>query len=243
MKTIFPSFNHYLLTNSKTRWQLLIAGLFVVVGITKFACKCEWYSFAEQWGLWIEAYISVGTLFIVGFVWLNERKEEYIKSLPKKLNITFKLNGIDYITVKNAPLAGDDDIRAWGQSIAKTIINGRANIDFSGFNIETIGERNRTFLYHLTIYLKNEIREAKVKHGALFEFDDSGQLKPHDNISQVGPTGEDVVHLSQDIFLLNKIMEKLGESSAEYVFLSTKKVKLETQKEEMLKKLNTGIPN
>lgn len=130
----------------------------------------------DQWNNWINTFITIATLAIAVFVWVNETNTEWKQSLPKKLDVFYIFNGENYATVTNAPLAGEDDVRNWGQSIGKTILNKRANLSFSGFAAEApqLDEKRHVMKYHISIFLTEEIQGIPL--GSKFNFLDSGDM-------------------------------------------------------------------
>ena len=140
---------------------------------SSFICLKNWIDFWSNHGL--EFISTVITLLFVVFVWFNEKKEAWQNSLPKKLNIEYWFDNIKIATVNNAPLTGSDDIRQWGQSLARTLFNNGANIDFEGFEIifpkEETKEKN-VMEYNLKVYLSKKLTNPKDR-----SFEDNGKIK------------------------------------------------------------------
>jgi hypothetical protein len=135
-----------------TAWpQILMACLFVLIGI-------YWFCKDKQWPGGVSDLITIATLVLAIFIWFNEKRQEWRNSLPKRLDVHYKVKDEEYVTVRNAPLTGVSDIRPWGQSIGKTVLNGGKNIDFTSFKIE--GPKYDKVLmimqYTLHIYLEKE---------------------------------------------------------------------------------------
>lgn len=101
-------------------------------------------------------FLPVSTLCIGIFVWYNEQKENYFNQLPKKLNVKYQLDE-KYFEIINAPLAHEGDIRAWGQAIAKNVLNESQYVDYSGYFIDTPRIIEGRKFYSITIYLKKAI--------------------------------------------------------------------------------------
>jgi len=163
--------------------QLMLAMLFVLFCFFIFIYCFVGYNmtFEKQWGGWLEAAATIGIVGISISIWYNEKCENWIDSLPKKLNIVYKLknkdgNYIDFCFIKNAPLAHEGDIRNWGQSIGQTILNQRVSIDFAGFYIDkpVLIKDKKIREFSLTVFLHKEIE--KINQGDVFEFDDNGYL-------------------------------------------------------------------
>lgn len=173
----------------KTSFKQLISGIgILLVGVLIWVLCFPKTTFVEQWGIWLEAYSTFSLIFISLVIWFNEKHENWISSLPKKLDIDYIFEGKVYCTVKNAPLTHEGDIRQWGQSIAKTILNNqKVNINFSGYS--TSGPQKEDFYlsktdqktmkimkYYLKVYIREKIE--LVDQDDVFEFDFEGDLIP-----------------------------------------------------------------
>lgn len=173
----------------KTSFMQLISGIgILLIGVLIWVLFFPKTSFIEQWGIWLEAYATFSLIFISLVIWYNEKYENWISSLPKKLDIDYILKGEVFCTVKNAPLIHEGDIRQWGQSIAKTILNNqKVNINFSGYS--TSGPQKEDFYlsktdqktmkimkYYLKVYIREKIE--LVDQDDVFEFDFEGDLIP-----------------------------------------------------------------
>lgn len=171
---MFKNFIKYLVKHKYSRFQIILVTLAMISAIYAFLYYPQ--PFSVQWGKWIDIFITMSTLSIAVFVWMNEKIENWESALPKKLDITYLLEDRVFANVKNAPLAGDDDIRNWGQSIGQTILNRQTRIEFSGFKTEGPVRNNakKIMQYKLTVYLFNSI--SGIKEGEEFYFNDDGNL-------------------------------------------------------------------
>ena len=98
------------LWKAESRLQVIIAFFFLIiicVGILNSK-----YVFCDRWSQFIDPIITIFTLFIGIFIWINEKHQDYLQSLPKKLNIAIKDKDDKILMeVLLAPLTGSDDIR------------------------------------------------------------------------------------------------------------------------------------
>lgn len=159
------------------------AALFqIIVGIIAFVCVAlvvflkKEDSLPDYWA-YIEPIVGFSTLIAAVFIWYNEKKQEWRESLPKKMHVEYILDGSTYWNVQYAPLTSENDIRSWGQSIAKTILNNKNNIDFKGFEIESAeiskdDQGRDIMLYMVHFYLIQPIEG--VEAGSILKFDSSG---------------------------------------------------------------------
>jgi hypothetical protein len=166
------------------KFQLGIVGIFIVIACILFFFNLG-KSFKEHWNSWLDIFLTISMIFLGAAIWYNEQREEWVKHLPKKLNIKYLLKVKDkyqlHCEINNAPLTSEGDIRAWGQSIGRTILNERTNIDFNGFKIDApkINREKKELIYELTVYLQRPIEGIATsnENGAtLFIFDDSGNF-------------------------------------------------------------------
>lgn len=183
-KALFP----FIWKTSQT--QIVVVVFSILVGVVYYLNQEE--HFTAQWHSWIHAYITVATFVMAIFIWYNEKKEEWEKHLSKKLDIVYLLDGKPYATVKNAPLAGEDDIRQWGQSIGQTNLNGGDRIDFNGFKVTNLGvNKNKQVMhYELIIYLGTKIKG--VQEGAELQYSDDGNLLNQQGLIAVKPAVDGV---------------------------------------------------
>jgi len=153
----------------------IIVGVFItffIIGILFYKS----FDLSESWS-YIEPIISGFTLITAVFIWYNEKKQEWRESLPKKMEVEYILDGNTYWSVRNAPLTSEQDIRAWGQSIAKTMLNENVYVDLKGFEILSTEIRKETgkktiMLYKVRFYLKKRIEG--VVAGSILTFDSNG---------------------------------------------------------------------
>jgi len=122
------SYISYILQRKK--WQFVIIVVLVAVMIS-FAFLLPAY----LGSLWSAADPLIGfiTPMIATFIWLNDTKREWINSLPKKLTVHFKYQGKYVMSCINAPLVGEHDMRAYGQSIGGQISGMRNDLPLDTF--------------------------------------------------------------------------------------------------------------
>jgi len=122
------SYISYILQRKK--WQFVIIVVLVAVMIS-FAFLLPAY----LGSLWSAADPLIGfiTPMIATFIWLNDTKREWINSLPKKLTVHFKYKDKFVMSCIHAPLVGEHDVRAYGQSIGGQISGLRNNLPLETF--------------------------------------------------------------------------------------------------------------
>ena len=89
-----------------------------------------------------------------------------------QLNVKYQLDE-KYFEIINAPLAHEGDIRAWGQAIAKNVLNARVDVDYSGYFIDKPIVNDEKKVYTLTIYLTKEI--TGIEFGKSYYFGNDGK--------------------------------------------------------------------
>lgn len=165
------TFLKYLFNHTISKIQVLLFLATLLGSIWYFQRNNE--SLSKQWSEWIDIVIALATLLVAISVWINEKIVDWKKSLPKKLNVQYKMGETTYASIKNAPLSGEDDIRAWGTSLAGTILT-RDKINFSGFKIDgpKLDNNRQVMVYDLTVFLYEPM---KVIVGDV-QWDDNGNL-------------------------------------------------------------------
>ncbi len=144
-------------------------------------------SFLQWWTLFLDPIIGLGTLMVALIVWSDEVRQERESQLPKKLSVEFYHQGQLVMMCKEAALAGENDIRAWGQQLGKNMAGD--NLTFEPFfHIRSDPPKRNELLgfykpYLLTMHLtklpfkKNEDREKvqKEKLYLLWRQDENGK--------------------------------------------------------------------
>ena len=72
-----------------------------------------------------DSTVGFGTLLVAIAIWFGELKQEWENSLPKKLTVEFLYKGQLLMLCEEAYLAGESDIRAWGQQVGAQMSGGR----------------------------------------------------------------------------------------------------------------------
>lgn len=70
-----------------------------------------------EWLLNAQTILGMGTLFVALFVWIGEIEEDWENDLPKRLSVFFFWEANPLIVSRYAWLAGEDEIRTWGQQV------------------------------------------------------------------------------------------------------------------------------
>ncbi len=71
-----------------------------------------------DWVIRIQAFFGLTTLLVALFVWIGEIREDWENRLPKRMSVFFLHKGWPVIVCRYIWLAGQDDLRAWGQQVA-----------------------------------------------------------------------------------------------------------------------------
>ncbi len=71
-----------------------------------------------EWLLNAQTILGIGTLLVALFVWIGEIEENWENDRPKRLSVFFFWMGKPLIVCRYVWLAGEDEIRTWGQQVA-----------------------------------------------------------------------------------------------------------------------------
>ncbi len=82
-----------------------------------------------DWLINAQSILGVGTLLVAIFVWWGEISEDWRNDLPKKLSVFFFYGCRPVIVCRYVWLAGADELRIWGQQVAKQAA-GNQLLDF-----------------------------------------------------------------------------------------------------------------
>ena len=83
-----------------------------------------------EWWIRMQSFLGVGTLLVALFVWYGKIREDWKNDLPKRLSVFFFFGSKPVIVCRYVWLAGEDELRTWGQQVAKQAA-GNQNLDFS----------------------------------------------------------------------------------------------------------------
>jgi hypothetical protein len=70
-----------------------------------------------EWLLNAQTILGIGTLLVALFVWIGEIEENWQNDLPKRLSLFFFWEAKPLIVCRYVWLAGEDEIRTWGQQV------------------------------------------------------------------------------------------------------------------------------
>lgn len=135
----------YLIKNKKEWLMTIVVGVIVMIGLA-FSGQ-EGLSLFSNVGSVLESTAILATLFIASSV----LREERLKNLDKKLTVIFVYQNKQVMVCENAYLAGESDIRQWGQSIGQLMNHGE-RLHFEPFIQETnkVLEENSKQYKHYT---------------------------------------------------------------------------------------------
>ena len=113
------------------RYRNLVLVTAVVVSALLYFVRPDATSFT-----WLDGTVTYATLAVAIFVWFGEAHEEWSARLPKRLTVVFAHEGDDarkppqpVLVCKDAYLADEGDIRAWGQQIGRQLAGGALKFD------------------------------------------------------------------------------------------------------------------
>lgn len=180
---------------SHHRVELLVAVLIVpvLVGFIFLTKRMELKEWPDFFADWVDPTIAIGTFLAAIFIWFGKVNENWRRNLPKKLNILYLVDDgeswREHVTVYDAPLTGESDIRQWGQSIGQTIFpsedsKGKFHADgkpikerewtsiaFTGFRLGSsrLERKRRVVSYDHVIFLKEEILGGQDGYSYVFD--------------------------------------------------------------------------
>lgn len=82
-----------------------------------------------DWLIRIQAFLGLPTLFVAIFVWYGNIQKDWENDLPNRMSVFFLHNGLPAIICRYVWLAGEDDLRAWGQQVAAQAV-GEPRLSF-----------------------------------------------------------------------------------------------------------------
>jgi hypothetical protein len=87
------------------------------------------YRLDSWYAKWADPIITIATLLIAVFVWVDTRIRQWKNSLPKRLTIHFKDGDKYVLSYFNAILIGEHDVRAFGQQLGQQM-NDNDRLEF-----------------------------------------------------------------------------------------------------------------
>lgn len=139
---------------------VLVLATYLLVNTTFAQTDFSWWS--KSW----DAVIGITTFVIAVLVWLTEAKQEWENKLPKRLTVRFlyrKNKNEKWETVmccRNAFLAGEGDIRAWGQQLGVQM-SGTKFLQFEPFIEQTepqiINYKGTFYKFYSVAFYLNEL--------------------------------------------------------------------------------------
>jgi hypothetical protein len=141
------------------------------------------------WLINAQSILSFGTLLVALFVWWGETQEDWVNNLSKKLSVFFFFEDDPLIVCRYVWLAGADEIRTWGQQVAKQAqpsSSNQPNLDFYP-DVETrepillLGPEGEIWNHYSVCFRFSKLNSI-LKEYAMFSWDevpgnDEGRLK------------------------------------------------------------------
>jgi hypothetical protein len=159
MKNIFFDIA-YLIKNKKEWLATIVVAIAVMIGLA-FSGEAGLNMFSNI-GSVLESIAVLATLFIASSV----LREERLKNLDKKLTVIFEYKKKRVMVCEKAYLAGESDIRQWGQSIGQ-LMNHGARLHFEPFIQETdtvMEENGKQYKHYTALFTLEDLPEAFVAH-------------------------------------------------------------------------------
>jgi hypothetical protein len=125
-------------------------------------------------GAWLQSsagVIEAITLFAVVFTAFNVLHRQRLDELDKKLTVSFQYENKIVLLCENAYLAGESDIRQWGQSIGQLMNNGE-RLDFEPFIRETsiIDKHNKKqYRHYKVVFTLNSLSKVSEETFKLYQ--------------------------------------------------------------------------
>lgn len=117
---------HSVLWYGLVRQRNVILGSIIVVVLTAAASPWD-----EGWWGFVEPVLAVVVVAVALMIWMGEARQDLENSLPKRLNVRFvDMSGNLIMRCRGAYLAGEGDIRAWGQQIGRQMAGNRDQLEF-----------------------------------------------------------------------------------------------------------------
>lgn len=125
----------------------------------------------QWWSNWIDPVVGVFTFLAAFSVWLSNQKQHWEDDLEKRLTISFEYNNHEIMRCEEVYLAGEGDIRTWGQQVGKQMANN-THLEFEPFLEE--GKEDILFdttkniyfkLYRATIFLTKKPAHIGLRKG------------------------------------------------------------------------------
>lgn len=167
---------------------ILTSVLIIIIIILLFNGRSHSISYAQIWQNRIDPVLTIGTILIASFIWYSEKKQNWENNLPMKLNVFFRHNDQVFYQVENAPLAGSDDVRQWGQQLGRQIHGG--DLSFNGFSVEvpvpdTDSNGKDVMRYELTVWL---LTTDNIKEKKKWIYDDEGRFLEEKQLESSNPS-------------------------------------------------------
>lgn len=117
-----------------------------------------------SWWNWLEPVTGTTTLAVALAVWLGELKQDWENSLPKRLTVVFLYQGRECMRCEEAYLAGESDIRAWGQQLGSQMA-GTPHLRFQPSICQEQGrattdpETGESFMFYRVVFTLSSLPE------------------------------------------------------------------------------------
>jgi hypothetical protein len=145
----------------------------------------------SKWWNWMEPITGASTLVVAILVWFNEVNQDWDNSLPKRLSVTFSFEGKKVMVCERAYLAGEGDIRQWGQQLGRQMAGDRT-LSFEPSIKQTAGKQGydglsggRVKLYTVEFQLTELPKGSKESEELAEKFRDGKYLYWQPNDQQI----------------------------------------------------------
>lgn len=158
MKKFRATFDYIMRHKHVTVYGLLFASLitFGLIGASVWVDNYVWYAD------YVDPFATVATLLLAIILWFSNADRDRQRKLPLRLTASFKYQGREIARCEEAYLAGETDIRAWGQQIGAQMLRTRflkmePYINQTGPRLTTDKSTLKDYnLYTVCFYLKEK---------------------------------------------------------------------------------------
>jgi len=150
------SLGQYIWQSLKRRLGVYLLALVPAIGVVLLVGEGAWN--------WIDRILTPLTLFMAGYIWWMQQRQEWLEYLPNRLTVHFYHNDKEVMRCEKAHLTAESDIRALAQQIGLQMAGENLNfvapaIEFSPPDLGKEGKYN-----HYTVKIELTKLPSRLKN-------------------------------------------------------------------------------